>query len=180
MVETANILNHCTPRSLVVLDEIGRGTSTYDGIAIARAIIEFIHNHPQAHAKTLFATHYHELTELEGYLPRVKNYNVAVVEQGDSVVFMHKIVRGGADKSYGIHVAELAGVPRPVVNRAHEILKELERGTARPDSEQAPIQLRLFSPDDDLRKEIVTLDVMSLSPIEALNKLFELQKKAKS
>ena len=99
MVETANILHHCTPRSLVVLDEIGRGTSTYDGIAIARAIIEYLHNHPQAHAKTLFATHYHELTELESYLPRVKNYNVAVIEQGDQVVFMHKIVPGGADKS---------------------------------------------------------------------------------
>ncbi len=180
MVETANILNHCSPRSLVVLDEIGRGTSTYDGIAIARAIIEYIHNHPQAHAKTLFATHYHELTELEGYLPRVRNYNVAVVEQGEQVVFMHKIVRGGADKSYGIHVAELAGVPRPVVSRAHEILKELERGTAKPSREDAPIQLRLFSPDDDLRKEIAALDVMSLSPIEALNKLFELQKKSKS
>ncbi len=183
MVETANILHHCSPRSLVVLDEIGRGTSTYDGIAIARAIIEFMHNHPQARAKTLFATHYHELTELEGYLPRVKNYNVAVVEQGDHVVFMHKIVRGGADKSYGIHVARLAGVPQPVVNRANEILKELEgmggnKGTRGNLIE--PIQLRLFSQDDDLRQEISALDVLSLSPIEALNKLFELQKKTKA
>lgn len=184
MVETANILNHCSPRSLVVLDEIGRGTSTYDGIAIARAIIEYMHNHPQARAKTLFATHYHELTELEGYLPRVKNYNVAVVEQGDSVVFLHKIARGGADKSYGIHVAQLAGVPRPVVNRAQEILKELENGDKKLETGdwrvETPIQLRLFSPDDDLRKEIAALDVLSLSPIEALNKLFELQKKAKT
>ncbi len=187
MVETANILHHCSPRSLVVLDEIGRGTSTYDGIAIARAIIEYLHNHPQARAKTLFATHYHELTELEGYLPRVKNYNVAVVEQGDHVVFLHKIVRGGADKSYGIHVAQLAGVPQPVVNRAQEILKELETGDwrletrdGRREENAAPIQLRLFSPDDDLRKEIAALDVMSLSPIEALNKLFELQKKSKA
>jgi DNA mismatch repair protein MutS len=180
MVETANILHHCTPRSLVVLDEIGRGTSTYDGIAIARAIIEYIHNHPQARAKTLFATHYHELTELEAYLPRVKNYNVAVVEQGDHVVFLHKIVRGGADKSYGIHVAQLAGVPQPVVNRANEILKELETGDWRQERKTEPIQLRLFSPDDDLRQEIAALDVMSLSPIEALNKLFELQKKSKS
>jgi DNA mismatch repair protein MutS len=180
MVETANILHHCSPRSLVVLDEIGRGTSTYDGIAIARAIIEFMHNHPQARAKTLFATHYHELTELEAYLPRVKNYNVAVVEQGDTVVFMHKIVRGGADKSYGIHVAQLAGVPRPVVNRAQEILQELENGHVPVDQPGAPIQLRLFSPDDDLRQEIAGLDVMSLSPIEALNKLFELQNKARS
>lgn len=180
MVETANILHYCSPRSLVVLDEIGRGTSTYDGIAIARAIIEFMHNHPQARAKTLFATHYHELTELESYLPRVKNYNVAVVEQGDSVVFLHKIVRGGADKSYGIHVAQLAGVPRPVVNRAQEILQELETRDRTPEQANAPIQLRLFSPDDDLRQEIAALDVMSLSPIEALNKLFELQKRAKS
>jgi DNA mismatch repair protein MutS len=180
MVETANILHHCTPRSLVVLDEIGRGTSTYDGIAIARAIIEYIHNHPQARAKTLFATHYHELTELESYLPRVKNYNVAVVEQGDHVVFLRKIVRGGADKSYGIHVAQLAGVPQPVVNRAQEILGELENGDWRREQNAAPIQLRLFSPDDDLRQEIAALDVMSLSPIEALNKLFELQKKAKA
>lgn len=180
MVETANILHHCTPRSLVVLDEIGRGTSTYDGIAIARAIIEYMHNHPQARAKTLFATHYHELTELESYLPRVKNYNVAVIEQGDSVVFLHKIVRGGADKSYGIHVAQLAGVPRPVVSRAQEILAELENGMPAPQQSSAPVQLRLFSPDDDLRKELAALDVMSLSPIEALNKLFELQKKAKA
>jgi len=180
MVETANILNHCSPRSLVVLDEIGRGTSTYDGIAIARAIIEFMHNHPQARAKTLFATHYHELTELEGYLPRVKNYNVAVVEQGDHVVFLHKIVRGGADKSYGIHVAQLAGVPQPIVNRAQEILKELEHGDARIEQASSPIQLRLFSADDALRQEIAALDVMSLSPIEALNKLFELQKKTKT
>ncbi len=180
MVETANILNHCSPRSLVVLDEIGRGTSTYDGIAIARAIIEFMHNHPQARAKTLFATHYHELTELEAYLPRVKNYNVAVVEQGDHVVFLHKIVRGGADKSYGIHVAQLAGVPQPVVNRAQEILKELENGDARIEQTSSPIQLRLFSADDALRQEIAALDVMSLSPIEALNKLFELQKKTKT
>lgn len=183
MVETANILNHCTPRSLVVLDEIGRGTSTYDGIAIARAILEYMHNHPQARAKTLFATHYHELTELETYLPRVKNYNVAVVEQGDHVVFLHKIVPGGADKSYGIHVAELAGVPRPVVSRAREILQELEAGAPGANGAAdggAPIQLRLFSPDDDLRKEISALDVLSLSPIEALNKLFELQKQAQS
>lgn len=179
MVETANILHHCTPRSLVVLDEIGRGTSTYDGIAIARAIIEYMHNHPQARAKTLFATHYHELTELESYLPRVKNYNVAVVEQGDHVVFLHKIVPGGADKSYGIHVAQLAGVPRPVVSRAQEILAELENGAPQRQQTDAPIQLRLFAPDDDLRREIAALDVMSLSPIEALNKLFELQKKSK-
>ncbi|MGE5140659.1 MAG: DNA mismatch repair protein MutS [Rudaea sp.] len=181
MVETANILNHCSSRSLVILDEIGRGTSTYDGIAIARAVVEYIHNHPRLGAKTLFATHYHELTELEDYLPKVRNYNVAVVEQGDQVVFMHKIVPGGADKSYGIHVAQLAGVPRPIVSRAHEILQELENGEGgRADGRSLQaIQLRLFSPDDDLRQELARLDVMALSPIEALNKLFELQNKVK-
>jgi DNA mismatch repair protein MutS len=192
MVETANILNHATRKSLILLDEIGRGTSTYDGIAIARAVVEYIHNHPRLSAKTLFATHYHELTQLEGYLPMVCNYNVAVVEQGEQVVFLHKIVRGGADKSYGIHVANLAGVPRPIVSRAQEILEELENGGAgvganlgSPHSGdgrtplQQPIQLRLFSADDELRQEIARLDVLALSPLEALNKLFELQRKAK-
>ncbi len=179
MVEAANILNHCTARSLIVLDEIGRGTSTYDGIAIARAMVEYIHNHPRAAAKTLFATHYHELTELAEYLPRVRNYNVAVVEQGERVVFLHRIVSGGADKSYGIHVAQLAGVPRPIVSRAQEILEELENGGGHKDLPIQPVQLRLFSADDDLRRELAELDVLSLSPIEALNKLFELQRKAK-
>jgi DNA mismatch repair protein MutS len=179
MVETAQILNHCTHRSLILLDEVGRGTSTYDGIAIARAVVEYIHNHPRLGAKTLFATHYHELTELESYLPRVRNYNVAVIEQGDHVVFLHKIVRGGADKSYGIHVAQLAGVPRPIVSRAQEILEELENGGMHNERAFQPIQLRLFSPDDDLRQELAKLDVLALSPIEALNKLFELQRKAK-
>jgi DNA mismatch repair protein MutS len=185
MVETANILHHCTPHSLLLLDEIGRGTSTYDGIAIARAVVEYIHNHPALNAKTLFATHYHELTELESYLPRVRNYNVAVVEQDEHVVFLHKIVRGGADKSYGIHVAQLAGVPRPIVSRAQEILAELESGRvgagaqiqSQPDQALEPIQLRLFSADDELREEIAGLDVLALSPLEALNKLFELKRK---
>lgn len=189
MVETANILNHCTHKSLLLLDEIGRGTSTYDGIAIARAVVEYIHNHPRLNAKTLFATHYHELTELENYLPKVRNYNVAVVEQEEHVVFLHKIVRGGADKSYGIHVAQLAGVPRPIVSRAQEILQELEsaaddkmHATEPRDTktEIQAIQLRLFSPDDELRKEISGLDVLALSPLEALNKLFELKRKATS
>ena len=117
-------------RSLLILDEIGRGTSTYDGLAIAWAVVEYIHNHPGLRAKTLFATHYHELTELAERLPRVRNYNVAVAEQGDSVVFLHKIVPGGADRSYGIHVAQLAGLPRPVVTRAQEILAELEASGA--------------------------------------------------
>jgi DNA mismatch repair protein MutS len=188
MVETANILHHCTRQSLLLLDEIGRGTSTYDGIAIARAVVEYVHNHPHLNAKTLFATHYHELTELESYLPKVRNYNVAVVEQEEHVVFLHKILRGGADKSYGIHVAQLAGVPRPIVTRAQEILEELESGRnvggfqpgKKPGRDEEPIQLRLFSADDELREEIAQLDVLALSPLEALNKLFELKRKATS
>jgi len=179
MVETANILAHATPRSLIILDEIGRGTSTYDGIAIARAIVEHIHHHPQLQAKTLFATHYHELIELEEVLPHVRNYNVSVLEQGGRVIFLHKIVRGGADKSYGIHVAQLAGIPQVVVHRAEEVLKSLE------DQHQvfvktiAGTQLPLFADEDELRKELKDLDVLSLSPLEALNKLFELVERAK-
>ncbi len=122
MVETANILHHATPRSLLVLDEIGRGTSTYDGVSIAWAVVEYIHNHPRLRAKTLFATHYHELTQLADLLPGVRNYNVAVSEADGQVVFLHKIVPGGADRSYGIHVGQLAGLPKPVVQRAGEIL----------------------------------------------------------
>ena len=128
MVETASILNHATKRSLVVLDEIGRGTSTYDGLAIARAVAEHIHNHPDLGCKTLFATHYHELTALAGTLPRARNYNVAVSEDRGEVVFLRRIVPGGADRSYGVHVARLAGLPGGVVNRAWEVLKDLEGG----------------------------------------------------
>ena len=180
MVETANILSHSTRQSLIILDEVGRGTSTYDGIAIARAIVEHIHNHPQLHAKTLFATHYHELIELEKYLPKVRNYNVAVLEQAGRVVFLHKIVRGGADKSYGIHVAQLAGIPKAVVHRAEEVLKDLEeRQESAMQRADAAMQLTLFPEDDALRKELANLDVLSLSPLEALNKLFELSEKAK-
>jgi DNA mismatch repair protein MutS len=180
MVETANILAHGTRQSLIILDEIGRGTSTYDGIAIARAIVEHIHNHPHLQAKTLFATHYHELIELEKVLPRVRNYNVSVLEQGGRVVFLHKIARGGADKSYGIHVAQLAGIPKAVVHRAEEVLKELEElqetGMLH---KGAGVQMALFTQHDPLRDEIKNLDVLSLSPLEALNKLFELVEKAK-
>ena len=129
MVETANILNHATGRSLLILDEIGRGTSTYDGLAIARAVVEYIHNHPRLGCRTIFATHYHELVELAQSLPRVRNYNVAVTEEGDHVVFLRKIVPGGADRSYGIHVAQLAGLPRGVVKRAKELLAALEGRT---------------------------------------------------
>jgi DNA mismatch repair protein MutS len=181
MVETANILSHATRRSLVILDEIGRGTSTYDGIAIARAVVEHIHNHPNLGARTLFATHYHELIELERYLPQVRNYNVAVLEQSGRVVFLHKIVRGGADKSYGIHVAQLAGIPRTVVHRAEQVLSDLEsRNEQNGHDTISAQQLTLFPRDDPVRQELSNLDVLSLSPLEALNKLFELAEKAKA
>ncbi len=180
MVEAANILTHATRKSLIILDEIGRGTSTYDGIAIARAIVEYIHNHPQLQARTLFATHYHELIALEEYLPRVRNYNVSVLEQGGRVVFLHKIARGGADKSYGIHVAQLAGIPRAVVHRAEEVLKELEELQATGRLHRgAGVQMALFTPTDPLCEELAQLDVLSLSPLEAMNKLYELVEKAK-
>ncbi len=180
MVEAANILTHATPQSLIILDEIGRGTSTYDGIAIARALVEHIHNHPNLGTKTLFATHYHELIALEEYLPRVRNYNVAVLEQAGRVVFLHKIVRGGADKSYGIHVAQLAGIPKAVVHRAEQVLQELETQHETPAARAGVgVQLTLFAASDPLRDELAGLDVLSLSPLEALNKLFELAEKAK-
>jgi DNA mismatch repair protein MutS len=179
MVQTANILHHATPRSLLVLDEIGRGTSTYDGVSIAWAVIEYLHNHPQLRSKTLFATHYHELTQLAELLPGVRNYNVAVSEADGNVVFLHKIVPGGADRSYGIHVGQLAGLPRPVVQRAAEILKSLEAtsGKAVKINPEAARQLALFPETNPLLEELKKLDVNSLSPIEALNKLFEWQRK---
>ncbi len=175
MIETASILHHATPRSLLVLDEIGRGTSTYDGVSIAWAVIEYIHNHPGLHAKTLFATHYHELTQLAELLPGVRNYNVAVSEADGRVVFLHKIVPGGADRSYGIHVGQLAGLPRPVVQRAGEILQKLETssGKAVRLDREAPRQLALFPETNPLRDELKNLDINTLSPIEALNKVYE-------
>jgi DNA mismatch repair protein MutS len=179
MVEMANILNHATPRSLLVIDEVGRGTSTYDGISIAWAVVEYIHNNPRVRAKTLFATHYHELTELAQLLPRVRNYNVAVAEEGDSIVFLYKLVPGGADRSYGIHVAQLAGLPRPVIHRAEEILEKLEAEARSPISPKRIAetrQLLLFATSDPLREELKKLDVESLTPLEAITKLYELQK----
>jgi len=183
MEETANILNHATPRSLVILDEIGRGTSTYDGISIAQAVAEYIHNQPRVGAKTIFATHYHELVELARSLPRVKNYNVAVSEEGGKVVFLRRVVPGGADKSYGIHVAQLAGLPRSVIHRAEEVLTTLEdnrqRNGHRRDrkaSQQLPLLPAGPSPVAD---EISKLDLDSMTPLEALNKLYELKQKAK-
>jgi len=178
MVEAANILHHATSRSLLILDEIGRGTSTYDGLSIAWGIIEYIHNHPQLRAKTLFATHYHELTQLADLLPGVRNYNVAVSEADGKVVFLHKIIPGGADKSYGIHVAQLAGLPAPVIARANEIMAELERTSGRgvKIDPNAARQVALFPETSPLLNELQQIDVNALSPIEALNKLFEWQK----
>jgi len=184
MVETANILNHATKHSLLILDEIGRGTSTYDGISIAWAVVEYIHNHPRLQAKTLFATHYHELIELARILPHVRNYNVAVAEEGDRVVFLHKIIAGGADRSYGIHVAQLAGLPKPVIRRAEEILKNLEQELQRSPAGKVPRrvaeaqQLSLFLPSHPVLDELKELDIASMSPLEAINKLYELQEKA--
>ncbi|MFZ5922488.1 MAG: MutS-related protein [Chloroflexota bacterium] len=179
MIEAANILNHATGRSLLILDEIGRGTSTYDGVSIAWAVVEYIHNHPHLRAKTLFATHYHELTQLADLLPGVRNYNVAVTEADNKVVFLHKIVPGGADRSYGIHVAQLAGLPKPVIQRANEIMAALERsaGKAVRINPQAARQVALFPETNPLLDELKQVDVNALSPIEALNKLFEWQKK---
>jgi len=185
MVEAANILNNATSKSLIILDEIGRGTSTYDGLSIAWAVAEFIHNHPRLRAKTLFATHYHELVELAGFLPRVKNFNVAVAAEEGKVIFLRKVVPGGADKSYGIHVAQLAGLPATVVHRAEEVLAGLEDGqpqqkrkTVRPKKESPP-QLALFGDKSPLIDEISQLDIDSMSPLEAITRLYELKRKAK-
>ncbi len=189
MNETANILNNATPRSLILLDEIGRGTSTFDGLSIAWSVAEYIHETPRIAAKTIFATHYHELTELELVLPRVKNYNVAVKEWGDRIVFLRKIIPGGCDHSYGIHVAQLAGLPRPVILRAREILANLESVALNADDtpklahHQTPAQpveqLSLFAElEKTLREELKKLDPNQLTPIEALNKLEQLRQLA--
>ncbi len=185
MLETAAILHGASPRSLLLFDEIGRGTSTYDGMAIARAVVEFIHSRPEAAAKTLFATHYHELVEMAAFLPRVRNFNVAVAEEEGRVVFLHRILPGGADRSYGVHVAQLAGLPRAVVLRAQELLEELEAAADRRASpsprrrrEEVP-QLSLFAPDGVLARELAELDVDSLTPLQAITKLYELAERAR-
>ena len=184
MVETAAILNQATPRSLVILDEIGRGTSTYDGLSIARSVIEHIHNDPRLGCKTLFATHYHELTQLAASLPGVRNCSVAVTEEGNSVVFLHKIVPGRADKSYGVHVAQMAGLPQGVVNRAWEVLADLEAQSQQKNGRQVKAkvepaqQMALFNDGGNLQKLLKELDIPNLTPIEAINKLYELQKEA--
>jgi DNA mismatch repair protein MutS len=179
MIEAANILHHATERSLLILDEIGRGTSTYDGVSIAWAMIEYIHNHPRLRARTLFATHYHELTQLSELLPGVRNYNVAVSEAGGKVVFLHKIIPGGADRSYGIHVAQLAGLPHPVIQRANEIMSQLEAssGKAVKINPMTAQQIALFPETNPLVDELKALDINAVSPIEALNKLYEWQRK---
>jgi DNA mismatch repair protein MutS len=185
MIETARLLSGSTRRSLLILDEVGRGTSTYDGLAIARAVIEYIHNHPRLNCRTLFATHYHELIELPNILPRARNYNASVSDAGGELVFTHKIVPGGADRSYGVHVAQIAGMPRPVIDRASELLRHLEADGSRfelPTTRQRrenPAQLKMF--DDQPHPALVLLrelNVDALSPIEALTKLYELKKMA--
>jgi DNA mismatch repair protein MutS len=174
MTETANILNHATRSSLVILDEVGRGTSTYDGVSIAQAVVEYLHDSPKLGCRTLFATHYHELTALAERLPRVSNQRVEVLEDGETVRFLHRVVPGGADRSYGIHVAALAGLPSGVIARARQVLGELER--QRP---LEPPELQLGLPidlaGDPLRKELEEIEPDSLSPLEALQKLYELR-----
>ncbi|MHB8749318.1 MAG: DNA mismatch repair protein MutS [Aggregatilineales bacterium] len=181
MTETASILQAATPRSLLILDEIGRGTSTYDGLAIARAVIEYVHNHPRLNCKTLFATHYHELTELEKILPRVRNYNVAVAEDGDGIVFLHQVIPGGADRSYGVHVAQLAGMPRPLVSRAREILKDLEENGNDFEIKRRKGQRALpgLIPVHPALEALRTSKIDELSPMEAIMKLYELQRLAR-
>ena len=177
MVETAEILHNATRRSLLILDEIGRGTSTYDGLSIAWAILEYLHNHPRLQPRTLFATHYHELVVLADTFPLIANYNVAVAESGESVTFLHHIIPGGADQSYGIHVAQLAGLPRDVINRAQQLLGKLEESA--PNAAIAPSHLKttqqiaLFPAASPLLTDLQQLDVLTMTPLEALNKLYE-------
>lgn len=182
MIETANILNNATPKSLILLDEVGRGTSTFDGLSIAWSVVEHIHDNPGISAKALFATHYHELTELTKFLPRVKNYQVAVKQWEDEIIFLRKIVPGGCDDSYGIHVARLAGIPSEVLSRARTILADLEAGgvacsgSGKARSQPASYQLSIFSPQDDpVIRELKELNLDQLTPLEALNKLQELK-----
>lgn len=192
MTEAANILNNVTPKSLVLFDELGRGTSTYDGISIAWAIVEYLHENPRARARTLFATHYHELNEMEKSFPRIHNYNVSVKEVDGKVIFLRKLERGGSEHSFGIHVAEIAGMPRSIVKRAKTVLKELEADNAnvgaavkKPDmtnvaQSREGMQLSFFQLDDpvlsQVRDEILNLDINNLTPVEALNKLNDIKK----
>ena len=174
MTETANILNHATRSSLVILDEVGRGTSTYDGVSIAQAVVEHLHDSPRLGCRTLFATHYHELTALAERLPRVRNERVEVLEEGETVRFLHRVVPGGADRSYGIHVAALAGLPSGVIARARQVLAELERQRPLEPPEQQ-LGLPMEMAPDPLRKELEEIEPDTLSPLEALQKLYELR-----
>ena len=190
MTEASNILNNVSPKSLVLFDELGRGTSTYDGISIAWAIVEYLHENPRAKARTLFATHYHELNEMEKNFKRIKNFNVSVKEMDGKVIFLRKLMRGGSEHSFGIHVAEIAGMPKSIVRRANVILKELESDNAGVGSAGKPtaaiaqsregMQLSFFQLDDpvlcQVRDEIIGLDINNLTPVEALNKLNEIKK----
>ena len=201
MNEVANILRNATSKSLLILDEIGRGTSTFDGLSIAWAVVEYISNSKLLGAKTLFATHYHELTELEGKISNVNNYCIAVKEKGDDIVFLRKIVKGGADKSYGIQVAKLAGVPDPVINRAKEIVEELvtaditgkvkdiavqgsetKKKTQKKLDEVDLTQFSLFDTvkDDDVLNELKELDISHMTPMDAMNKLYQPQNKLRN
>jgi DNA mismatch repair protein MutS len=189
MNEAASILNNLSSRSLVLFDELGRGTSTYDGISIAWAIVEYIHEHGHSKAKTLFATHYHELNEMEKSFHRIKNYNVSVKEVDRKVIFLRKLVKGGSEHSFGIHVAKMAGMPQSIVKRSEQILKQLESdnrqsGVAKPIGEIADqregMQLSFFQLDDpvleQIRDEIKNLDINNLTPVEALNKLNDIKR----
>ena len=191
MTEAADILNNVSSRSLVLFDELGRGTSTYDGISIAWAIVEYLHEHQSSRARTLFATHYHELNEMEKLFPRIKNFNVAVKELDGKVIFLRKLVAGGSEHSFGIHVAEIAGMPRTIVKRSEEVLKQLEADNAEVGSAGRPkvqnigkdnegVQLSIFQLDDpvlsQVRDEIIGLDINNLTPMEALNKLSDIKK----
>jgi DNA mismatch repair protein MutS len=187
MTETASILNNLSDRSLVLMDEIGRGTSTYDGISIAWAIVEYLHNHPQNKAKTLFATHYHELNQLSADFPKIKNFNVSVKEVGNKVIFMRKLKEGGSEHSFGIHVAQMAGMPNPIVLRAAEIMTHLEKDKEMPNPadkmKSIPknnFQLSMFEMDpkfQDAKELLDQIDINTISPIEALLKLHEIKKK---
>lgn len=186
MVETARILSGSSRKSLLILDEVGRGTSTYDGLAIARAVIEYIHNTPRLNCRTLFATHYHELTELPNILPRTRNYNVAVAEEHDHIVFLHKVKEGGADQSYGVHVAQLAGMPRPVVERAKQLLEDLESqgsdfSVGKTTQSSQPKQLSFFDPPENPAiDQLKQLNIDEMSPIEAITTLYELKRLAQT
>ena len=180
MTEVSDILRCATSRSLLILDEIGRGTSTFDGMSIARAVLEYCADPKKLGAKTLFATHYHELTAMEGTLPGVKNYNIAVKTRGEDIIFLRKIIPGGADRSYGIEVARLAGLPSTVVNRAKKILRQLEEEAGRPapavQAQEDQVSLTALS-EGEVIDQLRRAQVDTLSPLEALNLLYELKKK---